>query len=259
VMETLTQGDAEIRLAASEAEVRAAQALRYRVFYDERGAKPSPEMAESRRDFDPFDDIADHLLVLDRARGSGPEAVVGTYRMLRRAQAEAAGGFYTADEYDIRPILELGTELLEVGRSCVDAAYRNKATMQLLWRGIAAYVFHHDIGLLFGCASFLGTDPAAHALPLSYLHHHHLAPPVMRPRALPERHFGMDILSADAINPIRGLASLPPLIKGYLRLGGYVGEGAVVDHQFNTTDVCVIVKTDLIAEKYFKHYDRTAR
>ena len=75
-------------------------------------------------------------------------------------------------------------EILELGRSCVDAAYRNRPAMQLLWRGIAAYVFHYDIALMFGCASLPGTDPDALAVPLSYLHHHHLAPRRLRPRAL---------------------------------------------------------------------------
>lgn len=259
VLEGLTQGDQEIRLAADPAEVRAAQQLRYRVFYEEMGAKPTPEMEEAHRDFDGFDDICDHLLVIDRSRGTGAEGVVGTYRLMRRSQAEQAGRFYTSDEYDISPVVNYPGEILELGRSCVDTAYRNKMTMQLLWRGIAAYVFHYDIALMFGCASLHGTDPEKLALPLSYLYHNHLAPEELRPRALPERYASMDLMRPEDIHLARGLASVPPLVKGYLRLGGFVGDGAVVDHQFNTTDVCVIVKTDLVSEKYFKHYDRTAR
>lgn len=258
-LDGLTQGEHEIRLARDEAEVRAAQALRYRVFYEERGAQPSPEMLEARRDFDEFDDLCDHLLVIDKTRGDGAEGVVGTYRLMRREHAAKAGRFYTADEYDITPMLAFPGEILELGRSCVDAAYRNKSTMQLLWRGIAAYVFHHGIDLMFGCASLHGTDPQKLALPLSYLYHNHMAPPELRPRALSARYTSMDLMPADQIHLARGLASVPPLVKGYLRLGGFVGDGAVIDYQFNTTDVCVIVKTDLVAEKYYKHYDRTAR
>lgn len=259
VLEALAQGEHEIRLAADEAEIRAAQELRYRVFYEEMGAQPTAEMLAARRDFDIYDDICDHLLVIDRARGRGAAGVVGTYRLVRRIHAERAGGFYTAAEYDISTMINYPGEVLELGRSCVDAAFRTKNTMQLLWRGIAAYVFHHGIDVMFGCGSLHGTDPAKLALPLSYLHHNHLAPEELRPVAVADRYANMNLMPAEDIHPLRGLASVPPLVKGYLRLGGYVGEGAVIDHQFNTTDVCVIVKTDLIADKYARHYDRTAR
>ncbi|MCR9257883.1 MAG: GNAT family N-acetyltransferase [Alphaproteobacteria bacterium] len=252
-------GSLEIRLAQDEQEVRASQALRYRVFYDEMKAKPSPEMARDQRDFDSFDDVADHLLVLDHDRGTGADCVVGTYRLMRRAQAEKAGQFYTADEYDIAKIVAHPGPVLELGRSCVDAGYRNRATMQLLWRGIAAYVFTHDIELMFGCASLHGNDVQALALPLSYLHHHHLAPEPLRPVAVPERYVDMNLMAPEDINPKRAIVSLPPLIKGYLRLGAYVGDGAVIDYQFNTVDVCIVVKTDQVTETYFKHYERAHR
>jgi len=256
---SIRSGSMEVRLARGPADVDAAQALRYRVFYDEMAARPTPEAARSRRDADSFDAVADHLLVIDHARGSGPDAVVGTYRLIRREAAARHGDFYTADEYDIAKLVAYPGEILELGRSCVDAAYRTRLTMQLLWRGIAAYVFHYDIVLMFGCASLHGTDPPALALPLSYLWHHHLAPPALRPRALAERYVDMRLLAADEIDAARALAELPPLIKGYLRLGGFVGDGAVVDAQFNTTDICIVVKTDLVTDKYYKHYERRVR
>ncbi len=255
----LRMGNLEVRLALADAEVEAAQALRYRVFYDEMSAKPTAAMASVGRDIDGFDLLCDHLLVLDHALVPGTATVVGTYRLIRREAAAAHGGFYSADEYDIEPLLRFPGTLLELGRSCVDARYRNRPTMQLLWRGIAAYVFHHGIDLMFGCASLPGVEPRELALPLSYLRHHHLAPPELRPRALPDRYVDMDMMPADAIDPKAGLAGVPPMIKGYLRLGGYVGDGAVIDHQFNTTDVCVIVKTDQVTAKYTQHYHRTAR
>lgn len=255
----IAAGSMEVRLARDAAEIEASQALRYRVFYDERAAKPIGEMAALRLDFDRFDPIADHLLVLDHTRGEGPEAVVGTYRLIRRSRAEAHGGFYTAGEYDIAKILDFAGETMELGRSCVDAEYRNRPTMQLLWRGIAAYVFRHDITLMFGCASLPGTDPDALATDLSYLYHSHLAPPTLRVRALDSLHVEMNRIPAERIDAKRALAGLPPLIKGYLRLGGFVGDGAVVDPQFNTTDVCVIVQTSAVTDKYYKHYEREAR
>ncbi|MFD1624883.1 GNAT family N-acetyltransferase [Azospirillum griseum] len=255
----LRMGSLEVRLAETAAEIDWAQALRYRVFYDEMAAIPSDAMKARLRDFDPFDALCDHLLVIDHARGNGPEMVVGTYRLIRRPAAEQVGRFYSSDEYDISPLASYPGEVLELGRSCVDAGYRTRGSMQLLWRGIASYVFQHDIALMFGCASLPGTDPAALAEPLAYLHHHHLAPPELRATALPDRYVSMNLMEKDRIDPRRALNVLPPLIKGYLRLGGFVGDGGVIDHQFNTTDVCIVVKTDLITDKYFKHYERRNR
>jgi len=245
-----------IRLAETPIEVEAAQALRYRVFYESMAAKPTPEMAAIRRDFDSFDPYCDHLLVFDTTRGEGSEGVVGTYRLMRREAAAARGQFYTADEYNIDNLIAYPGEILELGRSCIDGGYRGGATMQLLWRGIAEYVLAYDIELMFGCASLPGIDPEALALPLSYLYHHHLAPPALRPWAVPERYVAMNRIAADDIDPRRALQMLPPLIKGYLRLGGFIGEGAVVDEQFGTTDVCVVVKTEWVSNRYFRHYAR---
>ncbi len=259
VFAPIVNGKLEVRLADDPLEIEAAQALRYRVFYDELAASPSPEMLRDRRDFDGFDDVADHLLVLDRTLGRGPEAVVGTYRLIRRDAAARKGGFYTASEYDIRTLETYPGEILELGRSCVAAEYRNRPTMQLLWRGIAAYVFHFDIALMFGCASLPGNDIDTIAPQLSYLAQHHAAPSHVSVRALPSLYVDMNVLPADAIKPKEALMTLPPLIKGYLRLGGCVGDGAVIDRQFNTTDVCMIVQTDAVTDKYYKHYQREVR
>jgi putative hemolysin len=255
----ISSGPLEVRLAQSAADIDAAQALRYRIFYEKMGARPLPGMESERRDRDQFDQICDHLLVLDHSRGAGLDAVVGTYRLIRRDAAARLGAFYSAAEYDIGPLIAYPGEILELGRSCVDAGYRARPVMQLLWSGIAAYVFHYEIALMFGCASLPGIDPDGLAVPLSYLYHHHLAPPALRARALPERYVEMRRLDAPAIDPMRTLAILPPLIKGYLRLGGFVGDGAVIDEQFNTTDVCIVVKTDLVTEKYTRHYERQSK
>jgi putative hemolysin len=255
----IRSGPLQVRLAETAADIDAVQALRYRIFYEGLGARPLPEMMLRRRDFDRFDNDCDHLLVLDHGNEKSRIRVVGTYRLLRRDAARRLGSFYSAGEYDIAPLVAHEGEILELGRSCVDVAYRQRPAMQLLWRGIAAYVFHHDITLMFGCASLPGTDPDALATPLSYLHHYHLAPAALRPRALSERYVDMRRLSIGGIDQGRALAALPPLIKGYLRLGGFVGDGAVIDEQFNTTDVCILVKTDLITAKYSRHYERECR
>lgn len=252
-------GDFEVRLAQTLAEIEAAQALRFRVFYEEMTAHASPEMQALRRDFDPFDDVCDHLLVLDRRRGEGPEGIVGTYRLIRRAAAAKMGRFYSSAEYDIQKMIDYPGEVLELGRSCIERDARNTATMQMLWRGIALYAYHYNIQVMFGCASLPGIDPEQHALALSYLHHHHLAPPEIRVRALPSRYVNMDMLEPGSYDPRKAMARVPPLIKGYLRLGGFVGDGAVIDHEFNSTDVFIIVKTELVTEKYIRHYERGMR
>lgn len=254
-MKPLQYNTFQVRLAKTSKEIEAAQALRYRVFYEEMEALPTPEMLARRLDFDDFDSFCDHLLVIDaEAVGGSAATVVGTYRLLRRSVALQHGGFYSQQEYDVSPLLDFPGEIVELGRSCVDSAYRSRGVMQLLWRGLAAYVAAHDIHLMFGCASFPGTEPEHVGAQLAYLHHYHLAPENLRPRALPQRYVDMELLPPSGIDVPSVLADLPPLIKGYLRVGGFVGDGAVVDPQFNTTDVCVIVHTQRLTEKYERRY-----
>jgi L-ornithine Nalpha-acyltransferase len=246
-------GSMEVRLARGDKDVQAAQLLRYRVFYEEMGATPSKDAALHKIDRDAFDATAEHLLVIDHSIGG---SVIGTYRLMRRRFGDASEDYYTSREYDISKISRFPGEILELGRSCVDPKFRSKATMSLLWQGIAAYVFAHDIQILFGCASLPGNDPRAHAVALSYLHHFHRAPRDLRPCALATHYVDMNMLRPHEISRKQALNDLPPLIKGYLRLGGWVGDGAVIDEQFNTTDVCVVVRMESLAEKYFKHYQR---
>lgn len=256
--EPIQAGNLIARLARTPVEIEAAQTLRYRVFFEEMNAVPSTENIACRRDFDRFDSICDHVLVINRERADVPEGVVGTYRLLRRSVAERHGGFYSSDEYDIAPILRLDGEIMELGRSCVDSESRTRPTMQLLWQAIAAYVNKFEIRMMFGCASLPGANPSDQLLPLSYLHHFHAAPESFRPRALPGRYVDMNGMPKAEIDVRKALAELPPLIKGYLRAGGVIGDGAVIDPQFNTTDVCVMVKTNLITKKYYRHYERSA-
>jgi putative hemolysin len=249
-------GALEVRLAETEAEVEQAQRLRYRVFYQEMDALPSPRMRAEARDFDRFDDVCDHLLVVDRAAhdADGHPKVVGTYRLMRDADAARAGGFYTSSEYDIAPMLAAwppGTRFLELGRSCVLKAYRTRpATLQLLWRGVMAYVARFSIDHMFGCASLHGTDPDQLALPLSYLHHFHAIPPELRVRAKSELYVEMNRIPKEAIDVKEALRSLPPLIKGYVRAGSSIGEGAVIDRQFGTTDVFIYVPISKLDSRY---------
>lgn len=251
-------GALEVRLASSPSEVKKAQKLRYKVFYEEMSAIPDMQAQLSRRDRDGFDKICDHLLVLDHdtRTASGGPAIVGTYRLLRQEVAERHTGFYSASEFDIGSLVARHPDLkfLELGRSCVLQPYRTKRTVELLWHGIWSYVRSHGIDVMVGCASLEGTDPEALALPLSFLHHNASAPVEWSVSALPGRHVAMDRLAATEIDMKAALRTLPPLVKGYLRLGAHIGDGAVIDRQFGTTDVLIILPVQSINERYVNHY-----
>ena len=215
----------------------------------------------SRRDEDVYDAVFDHLLVVDRGDANDGRRwlrskVVGTYRMLRQEVAELNDGFYTQGEYDIAPLLAAKPDynFMELGRSCVLKPYRNKRTLELLWQGVWSYVRENGGDVMIGCASFEGTDPSAHAEALSYLHHHALAPKDWRVRAHEHLRVDMNMMPREAVNVRAAMKALPPLIKGYLRVGAYVGDGAVIDHQFGTTDVFVIMPVEAIKSRYFDHF-----
>jgi len=258
-------GTLEVRLARTAGEIRRAQQVRYQVFYEELDAQPDSYAMATRRDRDSYDDLCDHLLVLDHNVAARPfrrhkPRIVGTYRLLRQEIAESHGGFYSRGEYDIDPLFERHPDkrFLELGRSCVLKPYRDKRTVELLWHGAWSYVLNHRIDVMFGCASLSGTDLDALAPALSYLYHNHLAPDEWRVQALPGQHERMDRLPADEIDPRRALRALPPLIKGYLRLGAFVADGAVVDRQFDTTDVMIILPVKGISHRYINYYGANA-
>ena len=252
-------GNLELRLATHEDDIVQAQRLRYQVFYEEMTAQPDALAMISRRDADAFDAICDHLLVLDHG-AAGDAQVVGTYRLLRQEVARRHGGFYSASEYAIGPLLDAHPDanVLELGRSCVRAPYRNKRTVELLWHGIWSYVLAHRIDVMLGCASLTGTDPEALALPLSFLAHYARAPEEWCARAHEHLHVPMARMPREAVDPRAALAALPPLIKGYLRVGAGFGDGAVVDRQFGTTDVLVVLPVSRINPRYIAHFGADA-
>jgi putative hemolysin len=229
-----------VRLAQSEDDLRAAQRLRYAVFVEELGGGGALVDHVNRLERDRFDPFFDHLLLLDEARAP-EDRVVGVYRLLRADQAAKAGQFYSEDEYDLSPLKGSGRKLLELGRSCLHADYRGGMGMYHLWHALAAYVEAHGIEVLFGVASFHGTDTKALAAPLSLLHHRHLAPDDLRVSARAAGFAAMDLIPEDRLDRRMAMLAVPSLIKAYLRLGGFVGQGAFVDHAFNTTDVCLVL------------------
>lgn len=254
-----------LRLARDEADLAAVQRLRWQVFYNEMGATAEVGAAIGL-DADAFDALCDHLLVIDDdafedEAGGENGTVIGTYRLLRESVARAHCGFYSAGEFDLGVLargLDGTGELLELGRSCVLAPYRTSATISLLWRGISEYIARYRIGLLFGCASLPGTDAQRHAAALSYLFDNHLAPPELRPRVLARKAAEWASMPAGSYDPRRALLALPPLVKAYLRVGAMVGEGAFVDHAFNTVDVCVVMPVERITDRYAARFSVAA-
>lgn len=259
-------GSLEVRMAWNFKEVKKAQRLRYEVFYEEMSAIADAHTLATRRDADPFDAYCDHLLVVDHDTqkrnklGRLKPEIVGTYRILRQEVADQHSGFYTAGEYDIQKLIDAnpGKRFMELGRSCVLKPYRNKKTVELLWHGIWSYVLRHKIDVMLGCASIEGTNPDALAGQLSFLHHNARAPEEWRVRAVEDRYVEMNRLPADQINSKDALRALPPLVKGYLRLGAFIGDGAVVDQQFGTTDVLIIMPVSELNTRYVNYYGADA-
>ncbi len=254
-------GNLEVRLAGSDKEVAAAQEVRYRVFYEELGAKKDASQTECS-DADRFDHICDHLIVLDTSMpGAAHRRIVGTYRLLRQEQAVASGGFYSESEFELPALVARHPDkrFLELGRSCVLPAYRSRRTIEVLWQGIWAYINHYDIGVMTGCASFHGTAPAAHAEALAYLAHHCRTEKAWDVRAVAGRYHSMDLMPANDINAKAAIGAMSPLIKGYLRVGARIGDGCVIDHAFSTVDVFVVLPVKQIAERYVSYYGADAQ
>ena len=253
----ITSGNLEVRLAENSLEIDAAQALRYKVFFEEMSAKPNIDQKKSNRDIDQFDHYFDHILVFDHDKpGKIYDKVVGTYRLNGGNYNNKQNFFYTSGEYDLSKLIDYKGNILELGRSCVHKNYRDGKTMQLLWAFIAQYVTKYNIEIMFGCASFPGIDVNKHKLALSYLHNKHLAPNYIRPVAIKSRYITMKDINSNEKNFKKFLSSIPPLIKGYIRLGAFVGEGAVIDYDFNTIDVCIVLPTKKVAARYMDHFDR---
>ncbi|MDH5798624.1 MAG: GNAT family N-acetyltransferase [Paracoccaceae bacterium] len=234
----------QVRMANTPSEVIAAQRLRYRVFVEELGGDGRLVDHENRLERDEFDEFARHLILIDtEVDDDDPDRVVGAYRLMTSDDAKRAGRFYSASEYDLQPLISSGRKLLELGRSCLLPEQRGGTAMHRMWATLAEFVLSEGCEILFGVASFHGTDAEKLAEPLSALYHKHLAPEDIRVRALPPHRIEMNRIPADQIDAIRAMKATPALIKAYLRLGGFVGDGAYVDHEFNTIDVCLMVDT----------------
>jgi putative hemolysin len=254
-------GSLELRLAVTKKEVRKAQRLRWQVFVRDGGARIDYRSHLRRRDICPFDRICDHLIVVDRAahgkHGRIKPKVVGTYRLLRQEIAEANHGFYSASEFDIAGLLTRhpGKRFLELGRSCILPEYRARKVLELLWRGLWIYARHHNIDVMVGCASLPGTAPEAHRDILAGIQERALATGEWRVAAMAgvNRPIGEICGSAGYGNAV-ARSAIPPLVKGYWRLGARFGEGVFIDWQFGTTDVFVILPVAQIDRRYVSYF-----
>ena len=251
-------GSLEVRLATSKKDIRKAQKLRYRVFFEEGSAVADARGKITRRDIDPFDRICDHLIVLDHdftnRLGRKKPKVVGCYRLLRQDVAEQNDGFYSAQEFDVAALLARHPDkrFLELGRSCVHKDWRSKKVLELLWRGIWTYVRHHRVDVMIGCASLPGTELAQHAAALRVLAQAR-ATQDWSVAALPHRRARLP-LPETVTDPRRAFASLPPLLKGYLRTGATIGPDIVLDHAFGTTDVFILMPVADIDPRYISYF-----
>ena len=253
----------KIRLAQSAEEIRMAQRLRHDVFIAE---SPANSNSGSGFDADKYDAHCAHLLIIDpdEAKVSpyplADGALVATTRLIGQSEAEALGGFYSASEFDLAELLKRKSDLkfLELGRTCILKSARGPAVMELLWQGIWDFVRNHSYDVMIGCASFEGTDPAVHAEAVRFLATHARAPEDWQVNARPEQRALLPPTGEITSDPKRVLARLPPLIKGYLRLGCYIGDGCVVDYAFNTVDVFIILPIKNINPRYLVRFGAPA-
>ena len=253
----MTADDAvlSLRLAQGPQDLLAAQRLRYQVFALEMGASGPTVDHQARLERDEFDTHVDHLLLVDTRRDPlDLDHVVGAYRLLPPERLAAAGRYYSEGEFDLSRLKTSGRRLLELGRTCVHPDVRGGAAMVLMWNGLAEYVLERRIEVLFGAASFPGVNAADWSPSLAYLHHFHRAPEELRVTARAEQ--GMDLSVAADIDKVTALARIPALIRAYLRLGGFVSDGAFVDHAFNTTDVCLVMDTAQMSQRHKAYYTR---
>ena len=236
-----------VELAASDKDVREAQALRYRVFAGEMGARLKREA--SGQDEDEFDPHCRHLLVRDRDNGR----VVGCTRLLSSESASRIGRFYSEGEFDLGPILGLPGRLLEVGRTCIDPAYRQGSAIAVLWSGLAGFINLHGIDYLFGCASIpLGENDLQAAAVMNRLRSQAMARAGIRviPRVPLGRSLGVDT---------NLFAPLPALLKAYVRLGAKACGEPCRDPDFNVADVLMLLDMDELDASYARHFiDRAA-
>ncbi|MDR0319590.1 MAG: GNAT family N-acetyltransferase [Rickettsiales bacterium] len=248
-MAMTTMGEFETRLAKGKAERKAFLKLRYKVFVEEEGKKPSEEEKKAREETDSFDKYAEYMLVFHKKK------VIGGYRIITKKAADENDGFYTETEFDIAKVKKIRGNIAEMSRACIAKKYReNQLAISMLWLGLGNYILRNKIVAMFGVASFVGLKPVASAQALSYLYYNSLAPKSVRAKALPGKFDRMDILPKEYVDEEKAFAEMPPLVKGYLRLGAEFGQGVFMDEPFNCYDIFVTLQTRKISKVYQKRF-----
>jgi putative hemolysin len=235
----------KVELALSTSDVRAAQRLRYQVFAEEMGAQVNGREPGLDEDF--FDPWCEHLLVRDCDTGG----VVGTYRILTAERARQLGAFYSETEFDLTRLLLLRPRMVEIGRACVDARYRSGPAIMLLWQGLAQFMRERSYEYLIGCASVSMQDGGVNAQRVyEHIQPRHLAP--IEYRVFPRHR----LAPRDGTVPPAGSGPVrvPSLLKGYLRLGAWIGGEPAWDPDFNTADLFVFLPLARVEARYARHY-----
>ena len=234
----ITAGEFEVRLATTPAEIEAAQRLRYRTLYVERGGRPDDAKVLVEADEDEWDAVAHHIIVAFRDR---PDEIVGTLRLVFRQRLAPGQRFYTEQAFDISGLRDRYARMLELGRFCIESDRRQGGILLLIWKYAMGFIVDNDIEVMFGCVSFPGTDVVTHREILGYLHRHNLAPEALRPQPIVPNHIQLAEFDDAAPEFARATRDLPTLLRGYLKLGAYVSDTAIVDPVFNTTFVGLYV------------------
>jgi putative hemolysin len=241
------------RWATSEAEVEAAQRLRYAIFAGELGAHLTPPPGTPAGcDADRFDPFCDHLLVWVESAADDAEEprLVGTYRVLLPDGARRAGGYYADSEFDLAPLRPLLGQAIELGRACVHPDWRSGGVIMALWGALGAYMLRHRLQTMFGCASIGMADGGDYARRVwRRASDAHLAEPEWRIQ--PRHALALDGGREQA--PL-ALAELPALLKGYLRCGAKVLGAPAYDAAFNTADLPIMMRLDELSPRYRKQF-----
>ncbi len=237
-IEAYQAGHYSVRLATNAEELAEAQALRFRVFYQEKNGVPTEEMTRLQQEIDEWDDIAYHIIVTDQNRH---DAVVGTLRLVSNSHLHSGQCFYTEKAFDIKKLRNSYDRILELSRYCIDPQGRSGIILMLIWKFAMKFIIDNKYQLMLGCASFPGTDIDPHKEILTYLYQQNLAPESLRPAPISSSAVSIEALGLETSEWNNAKKAIPTLLRGYLKLGAKISDAAIIDPHFNTVFVCIYV------------------
>ena len=251
-------GSLSTRLAKNEAELKEAQKIRYQVFCDELSARQQSR-PNTKLEHEQHDLICDHLLVLDNNDTENPKTV-GTQRFLVKQSKDSHLPFRSQSEFDLEGLAQKHPQkrFMELGRSCILEAYRSKRTMELMWHGTWSYAVKNKVDVMTGCASFYAQSPEEISLALGFLSTLTTEEPEWQVDPTSPNFVPIKQYEELVTEPKKAIRALPPLIKGYLRLGAYFSKCIVTDEDFGTIDIAVILPVKNINPRYVSYYGADA-